>query len=249
MSWSQSLDVAGGEIEFQPSTHAGILTAPGLLEYAQAFKVRFQDASYHAPQAIPEIGSGNAEKLRIAHDVVGFEQRIHLGPTKRPSGSQPKSFLDLCTRLLDPRPREDYGYIFSADLRLDGRDPIRIEFDEQEWVHGSFVQFARFQEPYAFVAWGNPYTCEKPRLHGLTCAQEFRVKLILELGWPPDELSDVCGHRWTDRRCGTAAPARGKHKTPLEGSGCTERATAGASDWVTGGGEGGRGQVADGIER
>lgn len=188
MSWSQSLEVVGGEIEFEASTQKGIYTAKGLLHCAEAFKVRFQDARFRPSRPMPESAAGREFRFRVPSSVTEWEQRIQLTPRKLPDSSQPETFLDLCTRLVAPAPREDYGYIFSAHLRLNGWDAAEIEFDDQEYVHGSFVQFAQFQGPFAFVAWKRRYTCQQPRLHGLTCAEELRFMLIHELGWPPDEL-------------------------------------------------------------
>lgn len=186
MSWTQSLDVVDGEIEFEASTHEGIYTARGLLHCAEAFKVRFQDARFGPSRPMPETGAGRVFTFKVAASVPEWDQKIHLRPRKRPDSSQPETILDLCTKLLAHAPREDYGYIFSTHLRLDGWDPAQIEFDDQEHLAGSFVEFAQFQEPYAFVAWKYRYTCGEPRLAGLTCAEELQAKLIV-VGWPPGE--------------------------------------------------------------
>lgn len=185
MSWQQHLDVVDGKVIIEEWGQPGTYTVEGFLKCAQNLRVRFLKARYHPSHPVLEPDPGNIKELRATGE------RVYVKPRKRPVGSQPTTFLELCRRLIAPLRQEGekcFGYVFSADLELDGWKADPIKLDDESYLEHSFVQFAEFQEPFRFIAYrDSPNYVPHPERYpvgGLTALRFFKLRLALDWGWP-----------------------------------------------------------------
>ena len=175
MSWLRELEVTGGRVWFKPGEEENRYTVEGLLECVEPFKIWFQDIDRTIPFADPESSASH----RVLEGHCALESRLDPGIT------QPSDLLELWQRLLSPQADEGegwYGYVFSAHLPLQMGETLAVGFrDTTYWGrNGTFVEFARFEEPYALVAH------ERYRVFGVP-PEEFDVILRRKSGWPLQE--------------------------------------------------------------
>ena len=172
MQWLRELVVTGGEVWFKPGGAEGTFTAEGLLDCAGPYRVWFQDIDRSIPYADPE----EPRKSKVHEGRIALESRLD------PGVPQPGDLLELCQKLLSPQAEEGeewYGYVFSAHLPLDVGETLTIRFrDTTYWGReGSFVEFSRFEEPFALVGHERYRTFHEPR-------EKFELTLRLKSGWP-----------------------------------------------------------------
>lgn len=175
MSWLRELVVTGGRMWFKPAAEENRYTVEGLLECVGPFKVWFQDIDRAIAFADPESSAG----YEVLEGHCALESRLD------PGIPQPSDLFELWQRLLSPQADEGegwYGYVFSAKLPLAMGETLAVRFkDTTYWGrNGTFMELARFEEPYALVAH------ERYRVFGVP-REEFDVILRLKSGWPLQE--------------------------------------------------------------
>ena len=172
MPWLRELVVISGEVWFKPGGEAETFTIEGLLHCAEPFKVWFQDVDRSLAYAHPE----RIDKHTVRDGRIALESRLD------PGIPQSRDLLEFCRRLLSPQAEEGEewcGYIFSAYLPLDFGETLTVRFrDTTYWGREStFVECARFEEPFAIVSHDSYRLFSEPR-------EEFDLILRLKSGWP-----------------------------------------------------------------
>jgi len=172
--WEQTLDVTTGHCRFVPERTSASFTLSGTLECTAPFLVRFQVVEYPAPFAVSDRG----EEL----GVVGGTVALRAGKRTQPGYESPSSFLELCSRLLAPTERQTwYGYVFSADLDMGARGPLRCSLNNLNHMENEqiLVEFAYLDDPYVLIRDGVCQPLVTPELlEGV-----LRDKLRREHGW------------------------------------------------------------------
>jgi hypothetical protein len=172
MPWLRELAVARGEVWLKPGGEDDLWDVEGLLDLQEPFRVWFRDIDRTI--AFADTDPGRTYQVR--------KGRIAIESGLEPEAPQPEDLSELLQLLLCPQPdegEESYGYIFSAQLPLDVGETLTIRFkDTTHWGReGTFVEFARYQEPFALIAHERFRVFQEPR-------ERFETIIRLQGGWP-----------------------------------------------------------------
>jgi hypothetical protein len=140
------LKVRESTVRFRPGRQEGTFTLEGLLDCGDGILVALMQDECKAA-TLPVQDSSRLVEFPVLNGHIGLKPRKAGFGT---NATQQTDFGSLCRTLLISPGLEQYGYVFSAQLQLGGRQTISIGFDDHSYPE-SFVEFLFAREPDIYL--------------------------------------------------------------------------------------------------